>query len=158
MKHPLRQWSPGFWRNIVITETAQDQLQWLKTREHYGCFVCGIGHPHGLGMEFEILGDARVEGRFERGKEYQGYGGLLHGGVICSLLDGAMTNCLFATGKPAVTAELTVKFKNPVMAGEPVTVQAWIRDDLCPLYIVEAELSQGGSVKARATGKFMRRD
>lgn len=142
----------------MITETAQQRLQSLKGREHAGCFVCGKGHPHGLGLDFQVWGDSRVEGCFARGEEYQGYGGLLHGGIICSLLDGAMTNCLFASGKPALTAEMTVKFKHPVTAGDPVTVRAWMRDDYCPLYIVEAEMLQGGAVKAHATGKFMRRD
>jgi hypothetical protein len=69
-----------------------------------------------------------------------------------------MTNCLFASGKPALTAEMTVKFRHPVTASDPVTVRAWLRDDFCPLYIVESELLQDGTVKAQATGKFMRRD
>jgi acyl-coenzyme A thioesterase PaaI-like protein len=139
-------------------EPAVDRLQSVKNQEHCRCFVCGAGHLRGLAMAFRVCGQDRVEGQFERGSEYQGYGGLLHGGIICSLLDGAMTNCLFAAGKAALTAELSVKFKSPVVAAEHVTVQAWIRDDICPLYILEAELLQGGIVKARATGKFMRRD
>jgi acyl-coenzyme A thioesterase PaaI-like protein len=36
---------------------------------------------------------------------------MLHGGVISSILDGTMTNCLFAHGTVAVTAELRVRFR-----------------------------------------------
>jgi acyl-coenzyme A thioesterase PaaI-like protein len=60
---------------------------------------------NGLNLSFHVCRDGRVEGRFRCGYAYQGYTGLLHGGVISSILDGAMTNCLFSSGKTAVTAK-----------------------------------------------------
>jgi uncharacterized protein (TIGR00369 family) len=88
--------------------------------------------------------------------EFEGYNDFLHGGVISALLDGAMTNCMFAHGYAALTAELNVRFHHPVLIGAPATVRAWIKKDLYPLFIVEAEVVQNQQVKATAAGKFMK--
>ena len=88
-------------------------------------------------------------------RSLEGYGGRLHGGVIAAALDGAMTHCLFALGRTAVTAELTVRFKQPVATGRPATVRAWLERDLGPLYLLQAELVQDGVVKAAASAKFL---
>jgi len=74
--------------------------------------------------------------------------------VISSLLDGAMTNCVFARGHVAVTAELKIRFKHPVVVGPPATVRAWIDRRYRSLYFVAAELAQNGEIKATAEGKF----
>jgi acyl-coenzyme A thioesterase PaaI-like protein len=87
--------------------------------------------------------------------DLEGYPGLLHGGVISLVFDSAMANCMFARGYRAVTAELSVKFANPVSLGTEAQITANIVKDMHPLYVLEAQLLQSGSVKARATGKFM---
>ena len=79
----------------------------------------------------------------------------LHGGVIVSLLDGAMTNCLFAHGLVAVTAELTIRFLRPVGTNREATVRAWLQDSSPTLHRLAAELWQDGKLMARATGKFI---
>ena len=99
--------------------------------------------------------DGAVEAEFACPAQYQGYDGLLHGGITSSLLDGAMTNCLFAHGVVAVTGEMTVRFRHPIAIGQPLVVRARIRRSQSPLHIVEAEIIQGDQVKAKAQGKFM---
>ena len=73
------------------------------------------------------------------------------------MLDGAMTNCLFAHGRVAVTAELTVRYRHPVTVDRPVTVRAWIRESSHNLHRMQAELAQGGRVLVTATAKFLER-
>jgi len=128
----------------------------IRRREHRNCVVCSAANPRGLGVDFVGLEDGGVEAVFGCGKEFEGYNGLLHGGVISALLDGAMTNCMFAHGHAALTAELNVRFHRPVLIGAPVTVRAWIKKDLYPLFVVEAEVVQDKQVKATAAGKFMK--
>ncbi len=101
--------------------------------------------------------DGSVQARFNCDKVFEGYANVLHGGVVSSLLDGAMTNCLFAHGHPGVTAELTVRFRHPVRTGEAVTVRAWIERCFPHLHVLRAELVQNGQLVATARGKFMDR-
>jgi acyl-coenzyme A thioesterase PaaI-like protein len=80
---------------------------------------------------------------------------MLHGGVITSLLDGAMTNYMFAHGIPAITAELTVRFRHPVVTNQVAIVRARIERSSPPLHLLKAEVVQGEQLKATASGKFM---
>ena len=112
---------------------------------------------HGNTMRKETCQDGSIEGRFPCRRLFQGYDGLLHGGVISAVLDSAMTNCLFAHGIVAVTGELTVRFLQPVLLTHEAVVQANIKESFPPLHCMEARLMQKGRIVARATARFMER-
>jgi uncharacterized protein (TIGR00369 family) len=141
----------------VTTEPAQDLLEQTSESQHPHCIVCGQAGDCGLGLRFRSLPDGSVEAEFACRARYQGYEGMLHGGVTSSLLDGAMTNCLFAHGIVAVTAEMTVRFRHPIAIREPLVARAHITHSQPPLHVVEAQIVQDGYVKTKATGKFMER-
>ena len=90
-------------------------------------------------------------------RRWKDFKGLLHGGVIASLLDGAMTNCLFAHGRAAMTGELNVRYRKPVVIGEEMLHSRLDQRSSPPLHLLAAELKQGDCVKAAATAKFMER-
>ena len=79
---------------------------------------------------------------------------MMHGGVMSSILDGAMGNCMFARGQAAVTAGMTTRFRHPVVTGREATVSARITRVSHPLYLLEAKIIQDGKVKATANGKY----
>jgi acyl-coenzyme A thioesterase PaaI-like protein len=122
---------------------------------HPGCVVCGGANDRGLRLRYAPGDGNRVQAELNCDGSLEGYGGRLHGGIIAAALDGAMTHCLFALGRTAVTAELTVRFRHPVATGRPATVRARLESDLGPLYLLEAELVQDGVIKAVASAKFM---
>ena len=121
---------------------------------HQNCIVCSLDNTKGLHLEFEIADDKTIKASFECDKAYEGYSGILHGGIISSILDGAMGNCLFARGQTAVTVEMNTKFKLPVQINKPATVTARIEKICHPLYFLEAKIIQGGKTKAVAKAKF----
>ncbi len=75
--------------------------------------------------------------------------------MISALLDGAMTNYLFAQGRAAVTAELRVRFRHHVSTDCEATVRAWVDRSCPPLYVLKAQLLQRDRVMATAEGKFV---
>jgi acyl-coenzyme A thioesterase PaaI-like protein len=95
-----------------------------------------------------------IEASFDCRADLQGYDGVLHGGVVCMLLDGAMTNCLFAQGRSAVTAEMQVRFRHPVQIHRRAVVRAWIESSIGVFQVLQAEIRQDDRVMATATGKF----
>lgn len=139
----------------VTTESPQDVLEQTRHKAHPQCVVCSRAGECGLGLCFSLRDDGGVEAHFACKEKFQGYEGILHGGVTSSLLDGAMTNCLFAHGIAAVTAEMTIRFRHPIVLEIPSVVRAHITNSQTPLHIVEAQVIQAGQVKAKATGKFM---
>ena len=85
----------------------------------------------------------------------EGYEGLVHGGVIAVLLDGAMADCLFHLGCVAHTGALAVRLKSPVFVGLDARVRAWQEQSRGRLHVLSAQLSQDGRVKAVAKAKFL---
>jgi acyl-coenzyme A thioesterase PaaI-like protein len=109
-------------------------------------------------LEFAVHDDGSVTASFLGHPGLEGFEGLMHGGMIASLLDGAMSNCLFAHGHIAMTGELKVRYREPVIIGEEMLLRAWITRSQPPLHLLEAELKQEGCVKATASAKFVERN
>jgi len=123
---------------------------------HHDCYACG-DRADGIGLRFQPDGDG-VTAEWFCDKRYRSYPGIIHGGITATILDAAMTNCLLAKGIVAVTAELTVRYCNPLKIGTRAVVKAAITHTRPPLFQVGAEVLQDGSVVARAHGKFMLSD
>ncbi len=117
--------------------------------------MCGASNTRGLHPDFAVTADGSVQADFHCADVLEGYPHILHGGVIASLLDGAMTNCPFAHGLVAVTAEVTIRFLRPVVTNRKALVRAWSEDSGLTLHRLGAELRQDGQLTATATGKFI---
>ncbi len=141
----------------ATTDQRHAAYRQLRSQSHPGCVVCCPSNGQGLGLEFRIAHDGAVEASFACEKVFQGYPDVLHGGVVSMLLDGAMTNCLFSQNIIAMTADLNVRFRQPVATKAPALVRAWITSSENPIYQLTAELVQNNEVRATATGKFLDR-
>ena len=141
----------------MTTKQMRERLSELRNQGHERCVVCAPSHPLGLQVEYHVDGAGVVHAEFPCHRVFQGYPGQLHGGVITALLDGAMTNCLFAHGIEAVTGELVVRFLQPVATDRIAEVSARLTTVSHRLFILEAELTQEQVPVARAQGKFVKR-
>ena len=135
----------------MTIEATHKAVADIRKRVHPKCVVCSL---NGLHLEFDVADDGSVTSTFKCDEAFEGYPGVLHGGVISSILDGAMSNCMFARGQTAVTVEMTTRFRHTVVTGMEATVLAKIVRTSHPLYLLEAEIIQEGEVKATAKGKF----
>jgi acyl-coenzyme A thioesterase PaaI-like protein len=141
-----------------IPQASEEQRELLQQRQHRECIVCRPAEAGGFGIRFRTTADGGVAASFDCPPFFQGYEGVVHGGVVCTLLDAAMTHCLMARGKSGVTARLIVRFLQPVTVGLPAEITARLCEYEPPLYVLEADLVQQGRVRARATAKFIDRD
>jgi acyl-coenzyme A thioesterase PaaI-like protein len=142
----------------TLTDASQAQLDTARAKSHPFCLVCSQSNPMGLGLEFSTHDNGSVSTSFLGHPALEGFQGLLHGGMIASLLDGAMTNCLFAHGHVAMTGELKVRYREPVVIGTEMLIRAWITQSHPPLYLLKAELTQEGCIRATASAKFVERN
>ena len=108
-------------------------------------------------LVFTPDGPDGVRSRFATLSRFQGYEGILHGGMISTLLDAAMGECLFSKRIAAVTAEMTVRFLRPVPLDRVVDLRAELVSARHGLFLLSAGLSLDDRPLARATGKFRRR-
>ena len=109
-----------------------------------------------LGVEVLDADDGSVELRLTPGPEHRNELGAVHGGVVTSLLDGAMGRSVglaLAEGESCATVELSVQFMGPaegplVSVGRPTRLGGRIA-------FCEAELrTGGGELVARAHGTW----
>lgn len=89
------------------------------------CFACGPRNPIGLKLDFREEDNTYLT-TFIPGPEHQGYDGIMHGGLVSTLLDEVMARYLHAKGLNAVTARLDVRFRQPTPIGQLLTVSGWI--------------------------------
>ncbi len=127
----------------------------LRQSLHSGCFACASGDGCGLALKFDVVRPGYVEGTFLCPTRLQSYDSLLHGGIICLLLDAAMTNCGFSLGRTLVTGDLQVRFLHPVPTSQSVRIRAWVDGHSNVLQIVRGQISLNGQIMARAVGKFV---
>ena len=136
------------------TETVQNTVANIRNLVHPRCVVCSFRNGSGLHLEFDVSDDGSVKADFQCNKAFEGYPGILHGGVISTILDGAMGHCMFARGQAAVTVEMTTRFRCPVITEHSATVLARITRSSHPLYLLEAQIIQDGEIKATAKSTF----
>jgi len=119
--------------------------------------VCGTveNNPDTLRLAFSQDSEGIVTAPFQVTSRHQGYEGLLHGGMASTLLDAAMTHCLFTHGIQALTAELTVRFIAPVRTEQQVMLTAHLVGHRRGIYQLEALITQEQQILARASAKFI---
>ena len=119
------------------------------------CFGCGQDNPIGLKLSFRREGDL-FRGEFTAREEHQGYPGMVHGGIIATLLDEVMANNLFDRGIFVVTAEITVRYVHRVPIGEKLFLFSRQLDRRRRLYEMEAWIEDNlGRILAQARGKML---
>lgn len=150
------------WSNNQASEgyrktTGSDDLDALSSRNGHGaCLLCGDRNPWSLSLRFTLQDDGAVHTRLQSHRVFQGFDGIVHGGVLAALLDAAMTHCLFHNGVAGVTADLHVRFLHSVPLDETIDLRAWIRTSAPRLFCLRAELTYGQRIAAWAEAKFMR--
>ena len=127
-----------------------------RTRVHPRCVACGEGNPRGFQLRFRTQEDGSVSAEFHCRESVEGYRGVVHGGILSLLLDSAMTNCLFALGIAAMTAELAVRFREQVMVGREATVVARLVRRSGAGFVLEGAVIQDGRRKVTGRATFLK--
>jgi len=98
-------------------------VDWSETtnREYNMCFGCGQDNPIGLKLNFKWDGEG-VRTEFTPTELYQGWSGVVQGGIIAILLDEAAGWAILHEGVNPVTAKMEVWFRHPAVIDEPLIV------------------------------------
>ena len=126
-----------------------------EPRRYEGCFGCGRANEYGLGLRFERV-DETIQTEFTPDERHQGYPGLLHGGILYSLLDETMGQAGSLRRTWIMTGRLEIRYLTPVPIGRRLLITSRILRQRGRAFEVsgEARFADGTPV-ARATGLFM---
>jgi acyl-coenzyme A thioesterase PaaI-like protein len=86
----------------------------------------------------------------------EGFDGIVHGGIVSTVLDEAMAKAVVDTKVKALTAELRVRFRRHVGSGRRVRIRGWIVSRNKRVIKTEAALtSADGAELAHAWASFL---
>lgn len=88
------------------------------------CFVCGLANQYGLRLRFYETGLGEVSAEYTVPERFQGYPGLVHGGIVTAMLD-EVTGRAHIKGDPPrfmYTAKLEIRFRKNVPIGQPLRI------------------------------------
>jgi len=130
----------------------------MKFETYGNCFVCGVNNPNGLQLSFEIDKERQtLKTTFVASPTFQGWDGIVHGGMIGTLLDEAMAKLVYELGYQAITASLEIKFKKPAPILEPLNVYGQITKVSKRLIRAKAHVAkEDGTILATGTSTFLK--
>jgi acyl-coenzyme A thioesterase PaaI-like protein len=103
-------------------------IKGMKTKQPNSkmCFICGLENPVGLHLHIYEVEPGLVETFYRAPEHFQGYPGVLHGGIVAALLDEiAGRSHMGANPMDArfmFTAKLEVKYRQNVPVGKRLKI------------------------------------
>ena len=86
------------------------------------CFVCGLHNPFGLHLRFFDSAPGEVTAEIAVPEQYQGYPGVVHGGIVAAMLDEVCGRSHMGGDPPRFmfTARLEIRYRKNVPVGQPL--------------------------------------
>lgn len=140
----------------MTTNTQAQKYEKLRKQPNSRhCFICGLENERGLGMSFYEPGPGEVTAEVIIPEHYQGYPGVVHGGITAAMLDEVLGRAAMADDHNhfRVTAKMEINYRKPVPVGEPLTLHGTLVKQRGQIAFARAELRlPDGSVGAEAEG------
>lgn len=96
------------------------------------CFVCGLENPAGLHLRFYQTGAGEVSADCQIPEKYQGYPGIVHGGIVAAMLDELAGRAWMGDGPETrfmFTARLNVRYRKNVPVEQPLRLVGRVGED-----------------------------
>ena len=122
----------------------------------HNCFACGQLNVNGLHLELHTAG-GRCWTELAIPRQFEGWEGIVHGGILSTILDEVMAWALIDHDLWGVTARLAVDFRRPVRVGVPIRAEGWVSEARRRVVDTAAEIRglTTGELLATATGRYV---
>jgi uncharacterized protein (TIGR00369 family) len=134
----------------------KEHLAPMEHKAQNRCFGCGPANESGLRLEFYLADDRSVVCLPSVPHTFDGHAGLLHGGIIATLLDETMSKSVRARGFTAMTRHMEVDYPRPVPSATPLRIEGRVTHTEGRKHWSEARiLDSHGKVLAQSKGLFV---
>jgi acyl-coenzyme A thioesterase PaaI-like protein len=123
-----------------------------------GCLVCGRNNSYGLKLSlFVDPATGIVHMDFSPRPVHIGFEGVVHGGLLATVIDEAMVwAATWANKRFCLCGELSVRYRRPAEVGEPLHLEARVEFSRPKLIQTMATVrTPQGSVVAAGEGKYV---
>jgi acyl-coenzyme A thioesterase PaaI-like protein len=96
----------------------------MKQPNSNHCFVCGRQNPYGLHLIFHETAPGEIVVEYTVPEQFQGYPGVVHGGVVAAMLDEVIGRTHMGGFPPRFmfTARLDIRYRKNVPVGKPLRI------------------------------------
>jgi acyl-coenzyme A thioesterase PaaI-like protein len=100
----------------------------MKTKQPNSrmCLICGLENPVGLHLHIYETEPGTVETNYTAPEHFQGYPGVLHGGIVAAIIDEISGRAHMGSDplnpRFMFTAKLEVKYRKNVPIGKPLKI------------------------------------
>ncbi|HLA16796.1 MAG TPA: PaaI family thioesterase [Candidatus Limnocylindrales bacterium] len=124
--------------------------------EPHNCFACGSLNTHGLNLVLH-LGDDHCWTELRLADSFEGWQGIAHGGIVCTILDEVMAWSLVQHDVWGVTARMAVEFRRPVRIGQAIRGEGRLEGRRRRVLEASARIldAASGEVLATASGTYV---
>jgi acyl-coenzyme A thioesterase PaaI-like protein len=91
----------------------------------HNCFACGTLNATGMQLAIHVERD-RSWTDLVLDRRFEGWDGIAHGGILCTVLDEVMAWALVGHDNWGLTARLNVDFKRPANVGQSLHAEGWV--------------------------------
>ena len=112
----------------VLSEGGCNIISHMTTKQPNSrmCFICGLENPVGLHLHIYETEPGRVESAYIAPEHFQGYPGVLHGGIVGAIIDEISGRAHMGSDPDSprfmFTARLEVKYRKNVPTGRPLKI------------------------------------
>lgn len=129
------------------------------TTAYQRCFACGQRNPFGLQLVFREE-EQSIVANFQPREEHQGFPGVIHGGIVASILDEALGRTALLGEHPVwtMTGKLEIRYRRYVPYGPLLRVRAMLESDRRRVQQARGVLTLAGNedtILAEASGLFL---
>src|SRR5689334_6275406 len=121
------------------------------------CLVCGRSNPHGLHLSLHVNpSDGLVTTTFTPTRDHIGFEGIIHGGLLATVLDEVMVwAATWQIKRFCVCGEMAVRFRESAVVNEPLIVTAKVDQARTKLVLTSGQVQRpDGKILATAGGKY----
>ena len=111
---------------VAAVQTAVLSYEDFRIRPHH-CFACGELNEVGLHLRLN-LEPGRCWTELALPRRFEGWEGIIHGGILSTILDEVMAWSLVSHDNWGVTARMSVAFRKPVTVGQAIRAEGWITE------------------------------
>ena len=118
-----------------------------EVQQYPYCFGCGSENPYGLRLSFD-MDDGKLSAEFTPSEHHQGWPGVVHGGIISSLLYEIMENWPYMNGTVTMMRSMDTRLRRPASTERSITATSWLESQEGREMLVAARLECDGSTVA----------
>jgi uncharacterized protein (TIGR00369 family) len=111
---------------VAAVQTAVLSYEDFRIRPHH-CFACGELNEVGLHLRLN-LEPGRCWTELALPRRFEGWEGIIHGGILSTILDEVMAWSLVSHDNWGVTARMSIDFRKPVTVGQAIRAEGWITE------------------------------